>query len=410
MAYPIIPALSLYCGVGGMRVLLLGVGSVGEVIARHLHRESKISLTAVDRDWQRLRKVRRAIRERKVVLEKIERIDDRSFIEVLNGSDIVINAATPTVNLELMKLCQRYRVNYMDLASDDLDRQLKMDGVWRRSGLLGLICMGEDPGLSNLYARYASNKLDKIYEIRVRDGEYSTSSKYPLISLFSPEIYLSEITSPAHVFLDGRLRRLPSFSGYELYSFPNPVGTLPVYHVSHEEVYTLPRFIGKGLQYVDFKLVIPDEVVRAVRLLKRLGLLAGRKVRVGDASVAPRDLLLTLIPKPWEISRDIKGHACLVVDVVGEKKGRRALYSLYTHLSHEEAYKMFGCNATAYLTGTVPAVVAKMLAEGKIEGQGVLTPELLHPDPIIEEIAKKHVDSYLKSSQEGRIEKIPKPD
>ncbi|MEM4417547.1 MAG: saccharopine dehydrogenase C-terminal domain-containing protein [Nitrososphaerota archaeon] len=400
------PARPRFRGVVGVRVLLLGVGSVGEVIARHLHRESKISLTAVDRDGQRLRRVRKAIGERKVVLEKIEGLDDRSFIEVLNGSDILINAATPALNLELMKLCQRYHVNYMDLASDDPDRQLKMDGVWRRKGLLGLICMGEDPGLSNLYAVYTSNMLDRVYEIRVRDGEYSTSSKYPLISLFSPEIYLGEITSPAHVFVDGRFRRMPAFSGYELYSFPNPVGSLPVYHVSHEEVYTLPRFIGKSLRYVDFKLVIPDEVVRAVRLLKRLGLMAGRKVRVGDASVAPRELLLALIPKPSEISGDIKGHACLVVDVVGEKNGRKAFYSLYTYLSHQEAHKMFGSNATAYLTGTVPAVVAKMLAEGKIEERGVLTPELLNPEPIIEEIAKRHVETYLRSSREGRVEKI----
>ncbi|MCS7138235.1 MAG: hypothetical protein NZ941_07710, partial [Candidatus Caldarchaeum sp.] len=184
-----------------------------------------------------------------------------------------------------------------------------------------------------------------------------------------------------------------------------PIGKLSVYSVDHEEVYTLPKFIRKGIRYVDFKLALDDELIKAVKLFKKIGLLKSRKMRVKGQTVAPRDVLFALMPRPSEISRHIEGHASLVVEVEGENNGRSTRYKLYTLLSHEDAHRKFGVNATAYLTGTVPALVASMIARGEIEAKGVIVPEQLEPEPIIEEAARKDVLSYIETSEEGLMSK-----
>ncbi|MEM0348679.1 MAG: saccharopine dehydrogenase C-terminal domain-containing protein [Candidatus Caldarchaeum sp.] len=379
-----------------MRVLVLGVGAVGEVIAKHLVGESGVSLTVADIDELRLRRIRRMLRRR----VETRMVGENGFDELVKDVDLVINSAKPAINLELMRTCLRYGVNYMDLASDDIDEQLAMDRSWRRKEALALICMGEDPGLSNIYARYAADKLDRVNAIRIRDGEYSKSRKYPLIALFAPEIFFDEILSPSLVYVNGRFRKLPALSGYEVYEFPEPIGKLPVYSVSHEEVYTLPRFIGKGVRYVDFKLALADELINATKLLKRIGLLRSRRMRVKGASVSPRDVFFALMPKPSEIAKHIEGYASLVVEVEGVSKGKTVTYTIYTMMSHEQANKLFRVNATAYLTGTVPAVVASMIARGEIDEVGVRVPEQLDPVPIVERLARREILSYVESSEE----------
>lgn len=384
-----------------MKILVLGVGAVGEVIVKHLTDNGRISLTVADVDEARLRRVKRKVKERKLRTEKINMGDAERLEEIIKDHELLVNAATPDINLMLMNSCLKHGVNYIDLASDEIDEQLSLDRKYKSKEIMAIICLGEDPGLSNIYARYAADRLDKVHEIKIRDGEVSKSRKYPLVALFSPEVFFDEILSPSYIYVDGRYKKLSPFSGYELYEFPEPLGRQPVYSVAHEEVFTLPKFIKKGVRYVDFKLSLSDELIQAIKLLRRIGLLRARKVPVKGTKVAPKDVFFALMPKPSEVSRYIEGHAALVVEVTGESEKREVTYTMYTLMSHEEAYRMFRANATAYLTGTVPAVIAGMIAKGKIEGGGVMVPEQLEPEPIIEEIAEKKIVSYLETSEEG---------
>lgn len=381
-------------------VLLIGVGAVGEVIAKHLADDNYITLTVADIDERRLRSIKRKLRVN-VRYEVVDRKESDDLENIIKGADMVINAANPKLNLRLMQMCQKHSVHYMDLASNDIDEQLAMNDEWEKRNILGLICMGEDPGLSNMYARYAADRMTQLYSVKIRDGEFSKSRKYPLVALFSPEIFFEEILMPSVIFENGKYKRVPPFYGRETYEFPDPVGELTVYSVDHEEVYTLPRYLPKGVRYVDFKLALSDELINAIRLLKKIGMLKSRKLRVKNATVAPRDVLFALMPKPSEISRHIEGHASLVVETEGEIKGKKASLTLYTLMSHEEAHKLFRTNATAYLTGTIPAALASLIARDEIEEKGVIVPEQLDPEPVITEIAKRNVLSYIEVSEEG---------
>ncbi|UCE43457.1 MAG: hypothetical protein JSV57_03570, partial [Candidatus Bathyarchaeota archaeon] len=198
------------------------------------------------------------------------------------------------------------------------------------------------------------------------------------------------------IFENGEFKHLPPFSGREVYEFPDPIGSVTVYCTDHEEVETLPRFIKKGVKYTDFKLAFSPETVELLQTLNQIGLMSSKPVDVRGVEVSPLDVFITLIPTPSEIAGKVKGYACILADVRGEKAGERIHHLVYTFMSHEDAYKKLGVTATAYLTGIPASVGAAMLAEGKIKRRGVFPPEVLKPEPFIQEIGKKGIITHEK--------------
>jgi len=185
---------------------------------------------------------------------------------------------------------------------DKVDYKLDFDDAYRKAGLTGLLNLGEDPGLSNIFARYAADRMDRVDEIRIRDGETCESEKYTFMATFSPEVFLGgEIFLKPLIFEDGAFKHLPPFSGEEVYNFPDPVGPLTVYCTDHEETETLPKFIKKGVTYADFKLAFSPETVELLKTLNELGMMSMKPINVKGAKVAPLDVFISLIPTPAEI-------------------------------------------------------------------------------------------------------------
>jgi len=161
-----------------VNTLLVGAGSVGEVIARHLVGDSRISLSLLDLDEARLSVLRRRLGGRKVSTYVADIANAPEFEEIVKKHELLVNAATPHLNKFLMDVCLKQGLNYIDLASDDLRQQLYQNTRWRREGLKALICLGEDPGLSNIYVKLAAGMLKNIEAVKVRDGELEQEIQY----------------------------------------------------------------------------------------------------------------------------------------------------------------------------------------------------------------------------------------
>ncbi len=376
-----------------MRVLIIGVGAVGSVIAKHLARSEEVSeLIIADKSIERAKLVASEIGRKKITLKRVNAADSRKVSSLARNADLLINATLPRYNIPLMKACLEAGTHYIDLASDDTDEQLEFHERFKEAGLTAIICMGEDPGISNILARYGAGQLSKTLSIKIRDCESSIikGMRSHLTPLFSKEVYFSELSESAYIYQNGRIKRLPPLSGYEEYEFPPPIGRLPVYAVSHEEVFTLPRYI-KGVRYVDFKLFIPPDVVQILRVLKVLGLLSRKKVRVDGQEISPAKVLYAVLPEPEELIGKVSGYAGVVVEVAG-RQGRKPIKQiLYTIMSHEKAYKEFGTTATAYLTGTPPAITAQLIANQVIKTRGVVPPEALPPEPLLQKLTEHKI-------------------
>jgi len=251
--------------------------------------------------------------------------------------------------------------------------------------------LGEDPGISNIFARYVADKLDRVEEIRIRDGETAVSKDFPFACLFSPDVFLYEVFESPTVYENGVMHKVDPLTGEEQYEFPEPIGSLTVFHVDHEETETLPLFIKKGLRYVDFKLALSPETVQMLKVLKQLGLLSEKPLNIKGQKISPKELVIALFPKPADLPGKVDGHASIVVDVKGERKGEKTHHLVYTLMSHREAYEKYGSTATSYLTGTPPAIGAIMIAKNEIKTRGVISPECLDPKPFMDKLSQKGI-------------------
>jgi len=365
-----------------MKVMLLGVGAIGTVVARHLagHRAIE-SLTLSDMDTARAERLAKEL-PGNLRVERLDAADRRALARGLEGYGLVICAILPRYNEAVMAAALEAGSDYLDLAAGEAN-QLARDPEWKKAGRLAINGMGEDPGISNVFARWAADRLDEVEAIRVRDGEYSESAEFPLACLFSSETFIEEAVSPARYFQNDGWKEYPAWSNREVFPFPDPIGPLPVYNMSHEEVETLPRYIGKGVRSVDFKLAVPDDVRRHLELLHSIGMTRLDTVRVRGGEVTPLSVLAAVLPQPADLGGRIRGAASVLVEVDGRKAGRRVRHVLHSAMTHDDAFRRQKVTATAFLTGTGAAAGALAIASGRLATRGVVPPEALEPEPIL---------------------------
>jgi saccharopine dehydrogenase (NAD+, L-lysine forming) len=186
------------------------------------------------------------------------------------------------------------------------------------------------------------------------------------------------------VYRSGRSYLEEPLTGKEQFDFPE-LGVLNCYYVDHEESKTLPRVFPKAVT-IDFKLCMDDVTVETLRVIKRLGLAGKDRVQVGDQAVAPRDLVVSLLPQPKDLAGRMRGKTCVGTLARGLRNGEHRAYYIYNVSDHESAFARLGVHATAFQTGIPPVIAARLIAEGTWLGSGVMSPEQFDPDPFLAQL------------------------
>ena len=173
--------------------------------------------------------------------------------------------------------------------------------------------MGVEPGLSDVFARYAADKLfSEINEIGVRDGANLVVDGYDFAPTFSIWTTIEECLNPPVVWESGRgWYTTPPFSEPEVFAFPAGIGPVECVNVEHEEVLLMPRWIDAGR--VTFKYGLGAEFIDVLQTLHKLGLDRTEQVRVGGVSVSPRDVVAACLPDPATLGDEddrphLRGH------------------------------------------------------------------------------------------------------
>jgi saccharopine dehydrogenase (NAD+, L-lysine-forming) len=380
-----------------MRILQLGVGSVGEVIARTVAHEPEIEgVVVADIDDARVAEVAAAIGAKAEPL--LLDVNDHAALEAaLRNVDLVVNALVPRYNLDVMGACLSTGTHYLDMATAgprdivgtaDVDEQLDLDEHFRAKGLTALLCLGIDPGASDVFARYLYDQFDEIDKFIVLDGDNGQVEGYDVACSFSPDTMLEECTLPPSGFSHGKnVRHEPLARSFE-FDFPAPVGRLRVWNVDHEEAQLIPWYLAKkGLQSVDFFIHLDSDWVEIVRALHKLGLDGTKPIAFKAATFSPREFVVSRLPRAIDLKGHIRGHVCVGTLAVGRIAGRPVNRYAYQVTSHEEAFARLGAQGTGYQTGIPAAAGVLMLARGTIAERGVLAPERLDPLPFLAEMS-----------------------
>ena len=375
-----------------MKVLLIGVGGVGEAIAKvGRDRPWLEKLVLSDYDLGRAQRVQAQLgASEKFPVEQIDARDISRVIQVARKHDVdlIMNAVSNFYNDTIFDAAYEVGCNYLDMAmSDDGanmgSHQWKQAQRWKDKGLLAILGNGMDPGVSNIFARYASLALfDEVDEIGIRDGAALEVRGFEFAPSFSILDAIEECTNPPIIWEKERgWFEVPLFGNIEMFDFPEGIGPQEVVDIEHEELVMIPRFIP--CKRVTFKYGLGEKFINVVKVIKMLGLHSKEKVDVKGVQVAPIELMAAVLPDPASLGDKMTGKTCVGAWVTGLKDGKRREVYIYQPTDNQESMDRYGCQAVSLQTATGPVITMELLAEGKWQGKGVLAPEAFDPYPFL---------------------------
>ena len=380
-----------------------GAGMMGCVAVQELARSEAVTeLVIADRCLEAARQVAGIIASDKISVAEVDVRDHEALVRALRGADCCLNAAVYYLNLEVMGACLEAGVHYADLGGlfHTTRKQWLLDDQFKAIGRSAVLGAGSAPGLTNVQARYAADQLDTVEAVRLYDGMRPPAADAAAFA-YSVSTILDELTLPPMVYRDGEFEPGRPLGEEEGYWFSPPLGLLPVHLSLHSEVATLPLTLkGKGVREVLFKINfwgMAPETVATLRTLADFGFASCTPVPAGETTVAPRDLLLSLlrayVPPITSFleppnSRPPDWTEEIVAEVKGRRYGRPVTYRLGTTTV-----------SSALLTGTCASIAALWLAEGRI-APGVHPPETaLDPLPFFRELEGRGMPTQVSVTQ-----------
>ena len=397
-----------------MRILLVGAGGVGDAIAKIAARRDFFELLVVsDYDMSRAERTVEWIRSRhgddvaaRFATAHIDASDPEVVASVAreHGATHVMNAVEPKFVPAIFAGALAAEADYVDMAmslsephpTDPYsqpgvklgDDQFAQTTDWDAAGRLALVGMGVEPGLSDVFARYAADHLfSEIDELGVRDGANLVVRDEAGNEIFAPSFSIwttiEECLNPPVVWEEERgWYTTPPFSEPEVFAFPEGIGPVECVNVEHEEVLLMPRWVDA--KRVTFKYGLGDEFINVLQVLHKVGLDRTDKLRVGGVEVSPRDVVAAALPDPAGLGDRMTGKTCAGTWVTGRKDGAAREVYLYHVVDNEWSMAEYGAQAVVWQTAVNPVVALELLAAGTWGGAGVLGPEAFDPVPFLD--------------------------
>jgi saccharopine dehydrogenase-like NADP-dependent oxidoreductase len=388
-----------------MRVLVVGAGGVGAaVVGIAARRDFFDAMVVADYDVRRAEQAVSAYAgDPRFSSAQVDASSAEAVSQLCRANAVthVLNAVDPRFVMPIFDGAFTAGADYLDMAMslsrphpDDPhartgvklgDEQFAKAGEWEQAGRLALCGMGVEPGLSDVFARYAADHLfDEIDEIGVRDGANLEVDGYAFAPSFSIWTTIEECLNPPVVWEKDRgwFTTAP-FSEPEVFDFPEGIGPVECVNVEHEEVLLIPRWVDA--KRVTFKYGLGEEFITVLQVLHKVGLDRTDPVRVGAAEVSPRDVVAAVLPDPATLGDRMRGKTCAGTWVRGRgPDGQPREVYLYHVVDNEWSMREYGSQAVVWQTAVNPVVALDLLASGRWKGAGVLGPEAFDAVPFLD--------------------------
>jgi len=391
-----------------MRILMVGAGGVGTAAAKIAARRSFFDTFVVtDYDISRAEAVVAELADPRFVAAALDASSPGDVAAAAREHQVthVFNAVDPRFVMPIFDGAFAAGAHYLDMAMSLSrphpehpytqtgvklgDEQFAKADQWASAGRLCLAGIGVEPGLSDIFARYAADELfAEIDELGVRDGANLTVAGFDFAPSFSIWTTIEECLNPPVVFEAGRgWYTTAPFSEPEIFDFPEGIGPVECVNVEHEEVLLMPRWVDA--KRVTFKYGLGEEFINVLQVLHKLGLDRTEPVKVGGVQVSPRDVVAACLPDPARLGEAMSGKTCAGTWVKGAGKdgSPREVY-LYHVVDNAWTMAEYGSQAVVWQTAVNPVVALELLAEGTWSGVGVLGPEAFAPRPFLDKLVE----------------------
>ena len=386
-----------------MKALVIGAGGVGSAIANIASRKSFITeMVIADYDLARAQAVTSKINDSRFSALGVDAGDLAALEGLIRkiAPDVVVNAVDPRFVMNIFNAAKNVGVNYIDMAmslsvahpTDPFnkvgvmlgDDQFATSADWEKQGNFALVGIGIEPGMSDIFARYAQDYLfSEIDAVTILDGSNLTVDGYEFAPSFSIWTTIEECLNPPLIWENGGFHTAKPFTGGVTFDFPEGIGPVECVDVEHEEVVLIPKKVNA--KKVTFKYGLGNDFIEKLKTIHALGLAKKEKVNYRGMEIAPRDFLASLLPDPAKIGPMMHGKTCAGAHIAGkDKEGKAYACYIYNVVDNEWSMKNYGDQAVVWQTAINPVIALELIANGTWKPLGVVGPEWLEPKPFLD--------------------------
>lgn len=386
-----------------MKAFVLGAGAQGATTASILAKDERAEkIVLADINLEAAEKVRDKIGSEKVSAIKTDATDIGQIAEAAQGCDVIFDLSMTWLTVNVMKAALKVKAHYVNTAFDEpfwgqilRGESLELADEFKEAGLTALLGCGGTPGMLNVYVRRYCDKLDSVESIKLRGGSYS-KTPMPLIGPWDPgwapaQALIDYITEPVQ-FKDSKFEKTAIFAEPEEFDFGPGVGKIWIAHHSHEETYSLPYTIGKGISHCEFKY---DLDVKAGTFIS-MGFTPDNEIEVKGTKIKPFDVLIALTDNPGDMflaeeppsQKELNYGYMSFIEIEGEKDGAEKSFKVQVPPLDQDALATYEACGTVMVYVSLPAVLGGVMC---LEGTetGVIFAEQLDPERFIELLNEK---------------------
>ncbi len=359
-----------------MKYLLFGAGLQGTAIAWDLlhHATDTTELVVLDGNSEALERLAGFLDDERLRTIQGDVKDEKLIGPLLAKAQVAISAVNYWYNDFLAEAAVKGRAHFLDLGgnNDVVAREFALSDQAAAADVAIIPDCGLAPGLAGIIGHHLALGLDRCENLRLRVGGLPADPQPPLNYkiVFSVQGLINEYIEPAVVIREGKIKTVPSLTELETLHFPAPFGELEAFQTSGGTS-TLPESLLPKVKNLDYKTIRYPGHCAQIRLLQELGLCDAARRDVGGVSVSPRDVLAALLAEKLQLpGTDVVLVLAEADGWDGEGHGVTRRIRIIDHQDTEH-----GITAMMRMTGFPAAIIAHMLATGRISDRGTCRQE-----------------------------------
>jgi len=355
-----------------LKVLVLGCGQIGSVIARDFAKSiDAAEVVVADKSPERARAAASSMGG--AAWTTVDGADYTSLLGAFKGFDLVIGALPGDYGYRALRAGVEVGVDMVDVSFSP-ENPLALDEEAKKSGITIIPDCGVAPGLSNMLVGHAASRLDIVENAHIMVGGIPERPVPPLgyTVTWSAEGLIDEYIRGAFIVENGRIVEVPALSGLEEMEFPG-VGKLEAFYT--DGLRTLLHTFPKVKSMWEKTLRYPGHVQK-IALLKELGFFGEEPMEVEGAKIHPRIATARMLERSLR-KPEVGDILAMMIEADGYKRGKKAEFKY--HLL-DRFDKKGGVTAMARTTAYTASIVAQKLANGFIRDKGIIPPEKLGMD------------------------------
>ncbi len=372
-----------------MKLLVIGSGMMGSAAAYDMALQSPVdSVTLADSDLNRAKdvaaRVNRLTGARKVRAVALDASKGSHAARLMKGQDGALSAVPYFLNLGLAKAAIEAGCHFADLGGNNtvVRQELALAKKAEKKGVALAPDCGLSPGMASILGGELVRRLDgRADALKLYVGGLPERPMPPFHYqlVFSVEGLMNEYVEPARVLRKGKLTTLEPLTEPEEFHMDG-FAPLVAFHTSGGTS-TLPEsFEGRVGECFEKTLRYPGHYDLLCEL-KDLGLFSNEKMRVGNADVSPRAVMLKIFEGkfagkgPDVCLMRLEAHESVKSPGVrgllgGKLKGRVASFTMVDHYDPKS-----DMSAMMRTTAFPASIVLQMMCSGAIEKRGAVLQE-----------------------------------